>query len=140
MSYQRADRKLAIDLLSEARDSIVAGWTQHGPAADAEGRPMLDVRRAAAWSPIGALQLACIRRELAWSDVTTATAVRALQIACVGENRPSDLTVACCDIANANDLLERASGQAVVLRWFTTAIGVVTKSLQPSRRAAGGAR
>lgn len=136
----RVDRHVVLDLLSEARSIIATGaWTQHGPAADQYGRPMADVRRASAWSPIGALMLACSRRDIGWHDATASAALRALQVALLGDERPRDQTVACCDIADANDELDPAKGHATVVSWFTAAIATVTQSL-PRPRAVGGAR
>lgn len=135
----RVDRHLVLDLLSEARAIIATGgWTQHGPAADQHGRPTADVRRAAAWSPIGALMLACGRRDISWHDATAAAAIRALQVAIHGDERPRDQTVACCDIADANDEIDPEKGRAVAVTWFTAAIATVTQSLPRPRRAVGG--
>lgn len=134
---QRVDRNVVLDVLRDAEATIATGgWTQHGPAADGYGQPMLDVRSARAWSPIGALQLACVRRDIVWIDATAATALRAVQIAVAGEGRPNDPTIACVDIANANDALDPATGRAAVVRWFSTAIAVVNKSMRSRARGA----
>jgi len=137
----RVDKRLVLELLDEA-DRVIArgGWAQHGPAADSEGRPMVNVQAAHAWSPIGALMLACERRGISWIDATVAAALRALQIAVLGEARPADQATACSDIANANDALDPATGRAVVVRWFSTAITLVTQSMPRAVRAAGGTR
>ena len=137
----RVDKRLVLELLDEA-DRVIArgGWAQHGPAADSEGRPMVNVQEAHAWSPIGALMFACERRGMSWIDATTAAALRALQIAVLGEARPADQTTACSDIANANDALEPTTGRPAVARWFSTAISIVTQSMPRALRAAGGAR
>ena len=138
----RVDRQLVLDILVDARDVLVCGkWTQHGPAADASGRPMLDVHSAAAWSPIGALMLACSRRNVGWQDPTAWTALRALQVAVKRDDtRPRDQTVACVDISDANDELDAETGKSTAVAWFSTAIAAVTQSMPRAIRAVGGTR
>lgn len=71
----------------------------------------------------------------------TALVLAPMRVAVLGEARPADQATACSDIANANDALDPATGRAVVVRWFSTAITLVTQSMpRAPQRAAGGTR
>jgi hypothetical protein len=113
-----------ITVLTGARRLIVErGWSQNGPTRTRDGAHVWPGDGAGAFSPVGALWVACELAGHVWPSAPGMDAARALQIAIAGDKSPEALALKV--VADWNDSLSAETGRAAVIAKLTESIGVV---------------